>query len=195
MDFLQLVTSTRSCRRFEDQPLAGGTLDWLCSCARMASCAGNAQALRFALAESPEACDAVFPALKWAAMLKDWDGPASNERPTGYIVLCTKGTERGRLDAIDAGIAAQTIQIAAQCRDIGCCILLAFDHDAVRQALDIPAPYEPMLVLALGYQKEIRVVVDVTDPSAPDALRYWRDEREVHHVPKLGLDTLILVRK
>ena len=75
MDFLELVTGARTCRRFrEAEGMPAGTLDWLIECARVTPCGGNAQALRFAVAESPEACAAVFPALKWAGMLTDWDG-------------------------------------------------------------------------------------------------------------------------
>lgn len=76
MDFLELVTGARTCRRFrEAEGMSAGMLDWLIECARVTPCGGNAQALRFAVAESPEACAAVFPALKWAGMLTDWDGP------------------------------------------------------------------------------------------------------------------------
>lgn len=192
MDFLELVTATRACRRFkESEGLPEGTLDWLVNCARLSSCAGNAQALRFAVAESKEACAAVFPALKWAAMLKDWDGPAEGERPTGYIVIMGETGKRANLNAIDSGIAAQTIQLAAQSRDIGCCIFLSFNHDQIREVLGIPAEYEPLLVLALGKQKEVRVVEEARDGN----LVYWRDEQAVHHVPKLSLDTVRLIKK
>ena len=88
MDFLELVTGARTCRRFrEAEGMPAGMLDWLIECARVTPCGGNAQALRFAVAESPEACAAVFPALKWAGMLTDWDGPEAGERPTGYVAI------------------------------------------------------------------------------------------------------------
>ena len=65
MDFLELVRATRTCRKFRQaEGLPEGTLTWLVECARLASCAGNAQALRFALAESAEACKAVYDARK-----------------------------------------------------------------------------------------------------------------------------------
>ena len=128
MDFLELVTGARTCRRFrEAEGMPAGTLDWLIECARVTPCGGNAQALRFAVAESPEACAAVFPALKWAGMLTDWDGPEAGERPSGYVAILGEAGTRAKLNAIDAGIAAQTIQLAAYTRDLGCCIFLSFD--------------------------------------------------------------------
>lgn len=112
MDFLELVTGARTCRRFrEAEGMPAGMLDWLIECARVTPCGGNAQALRFAVAESPEACAAVFPALKWAGMLTDWDGPEAGERPSGYVAILGEAGTRAKLNAIDAGIAAQTIQL------------------------------------------------------------------------------------
>lgn len=191
MDFLELVTGARTCRRFhEEAGMPAGTLEWLVSCARVTPCAGNAQALRFALAESPEACAAVFPALKWAAMLPDWGGPAAGERPTGYIVIL--GDPARKLNAVDMGIAAQTMQLAASTRDLGCCIFLSFDPRVLRAALSIPAALDPLLVLALGVQKEVRKLEAV---GADGSVKYWRDEQGVHHVPKRGLEDLVVVRK
>lgn len=193
MDFLELMTGARTCRRFrEAEGMPAGTLEWLVECARVTPCAGNAQALRFAAAESPEACAAVFPALKWAGMLTDWNGPEAGERPTGYLVILGEAGTRAKLNAIDAGIAAQTIQLAASSRDVGCCIFLSFDPRVLREVLGIPETLEPVLVLALGLQKEVRRV----EPMDPDgSVRYWRDAQGVHHVPKRALDDLLIIRK
>ncbi len=195
MNFPDLVTTARTCRRFrQEEGLPGGTLEWLVNCARLTPCAGNAQVLRYAAAASPKACADLFPALKWAALLKDWDGPAEGERPTGYIVILEPaGGQRGRLNMVDCGIAAQTMQLAAQSRGIGTCMLLSFNHELARQVLGIPADYDPLMVLAFGMQKEVRVVE--TADGGPAETHYWRDEEAVHHVPKLALDRVLIIRK
>ena len=172
--------------------LPAGMLDWLIECARVTPCGGNAQALRFAVAESPEACAAVFPALKWAGMLTDWDGPEAGERPTGYVAILGEAGTRAKLNAIDAGIAAQTIQLAAYTRDLGCCIFLSFDPRKIREVLGIPENLEPLLVLALGFQKEVRRVETV---GADGSVKYWRDAQGVHHVPKRPLEDLLILKK
>ena len=193
MDFLELVTGARTCRRFrEAEGMPAGTLDWLIEGARVTPCGGNAQALRFAVAESPEACAAVFPALKWAGMLTDWDGPEAGERPTGYVAILGEAGTRAKLNAIDAGIAAQTIQLAAYTRDFGCCMFLSFDPRKIREVLGIPENLEPLLVLALGFQKEVRRVETV---GADGSVKYWRDARGVHHVPKRPLEDLLIIKK
>lgn len=44
-------------------------------------------------------------------------------------------------------------------------------------------------MLALGYPKE-QIVID--DISADGDIKYYRDENEVHHVPKKVLEDILL---
>lgn len=194
MDFLDLVKATRTCRRFrESEGLPEGALTWLCECARYTSCATNGQALRYVLVESKEACEAIFPHLTFAGMLKN-GAPVKGERPAGYIVILGQKDRRETFNLLDAGLVSQTMQLAAQSRDIGTCIVFSFKHEKVAELVDLASMegnYWPMLVLAFGMQKEERVVVDAEDPGN---LKYWRDDKGVHHVPKLPLETLVLKR-
>lgn len=193
MDFLELVSAARTCRRFhEDMPLPEGTLEWLISCARVVPSGGNKQVLRFAVVETPETGKALFPALRWAAYLSDWNGPKEGERPTGYIAVLAEAGKRDQILSIDLGIVAQTIQLAAASRKVGCCMFMSFDPHLVRQVLDIPESLDPILMLACGIQKEERRI----EPIAEDgSVKYWRDPQGVHHVPKRSLQELILIRK
>ena len=45
------------------------------------------------------------------------------------------------------------------------------------------------MVLPLGYPKEEVVIEEINQIGD---VKYWRDENEVHHVPKRTLDQLIL---
>ena len=58
--------------------------------------------------------------------------------------------------------------------------------------LGIPENLEPLLVLALGFQKEVRRVETV---GADGSVKYWRDARGVHHVPKRPLEDLLIIKK
>lgn len=191
-DFLELVKATRTCRRFrEEEGMPEGMLDWLVDCARVTSCAANAQSLRYITVEGREARSVVFSNLKFAAFLKDWGGPVEGERPAGYIIILGDKARRETLNDVDSGLAAQTIQLAAQTRDIGCCIVHTFHHENLVEALGVPENYKPLLVLALGLQKEVRCL----ENGEPDSPRYWRDENGVHHVPKLPLETIRILKK
>lgn len=193
MDFLELVSKARTCRRFkEEEGLPAGTLDWLVNCARLAPNGGNAQVLRYAIVETPEGCSAMFPLLKWAGYYQDWDGPEAGERPAGYIVLLGEPGKREQITLIDTGIAVQTIQLAAASRGIGCCIFKSFNPAEVTRLLELPDGLAPLLVLALGVEKEVRCV----EPMPADgSVKYWRDEKGVHHVPKRSLDEVCIRRK
>lgn len=191
MSFRELAEKARTCRRFdEDQPLTTADQEWLVDCARLAPSARNAQELRFSIVAQGETCQKLFSLTRWAGALKDWGGPHPGERPTGFIAILMPqgGTE---LTFYDVGIAAQTIQLAASSRDWGCCIIKSFDHQAVPDLLQVPADLKVALVLGLGVASEKRVVSPM---PASGAFGYWRDEQNVHHVPKRALDDLIVGR-
>ena len=193
MDFFELAFRARTCRRFrEEEGLPAGSLDWLVDCARLAPNGGNAQVLRYAVVATPEGCAALFPLLKWAGYYHDWVGPEAGERPAGYIVLLGEAGKREQVTSIDAGIAAQTIQLAAASRGIGSCIFMTFNPRDVGRMLELPDGVAPLLVLALGMEKEVRCIESM---PADGSVKYWRDEQGVHHVPKRSLEEVVIVRK
>jgi hypothetical protein len=72
---------------------------------------------------------------------------------------------------------------------LGGCIIGAIRRQGLRKALEIPAGYEVLLVLALGKPKE-SVVIESVGPAGD--IKYWRDSQGVHHVPKRRLSDIIL---
>lgn len=189
MDFLQLVSEARSCRRFfQEQRVSREDLLWIMECAARVPCARNAQVLRYILAISPEKCADLFPHTNWAGALKDWAGPAEGERPTAYIaVLHPK--EHSPLVLMDAGIASQTIQLAAHTRGIGCCMHASFKREACAALLRVPETMQIGLLLALGAAKEERRLAPM---PADGNFDYRRDAGGVHYVPKRALAELVL---
>ncbi len=188
MDFISLVKEARSCRRFlEADRLGVEAVQWLVDCARIAPCARNAQVLRFAAAESKSACEALFPHTRWAGILQ-WDGPICGERPTAYIAILTP-EKCGKLVHMDVGIAAQTMQLAAQSKGMGCCMHASFNPKECAEILQVPEGMEIALILGLGIEKERRVL---TDMPADGSFAYWRDDEGVHFVPKRPLQEVLL---
>jgi hypothetical protein len=124
----------------------------------------------------------------WAGYLSRWSGPAEGERPSAYIVILGD-TELRKGFGCDHGIAAQSIMLGATERGLGGCMIGSIDRPKLRQVLDIPERYEILLVLALGKPAETVVLEDV----GPDGdIKYYRDDEDVHHVPKRTLGELIL---
>lgn len=187
--FKDLVVETRSCRRFQENRRVEPTaLEALVDHARLAPCAANLQLLRFSVITDRDGCAGMFPLLKWAGYLEDWDGPAEGERPAAYVVISGPDEEK-QFTRVDVGIAAAYIVLAAREGGLGSCMLLSFDEEALARLLPLPPGYGPKLVIALGFPAE-RVVLEEVDGSG--SIRYWRDENGVHHVPKRRLGDIIL---
>ncbi|MCC8194168.1 MAG: nitroreductase family protein [Deltaproteobacteria bacterium] len=109
-DFATLLTTARTCRRFEeDKPVASATLRKIVDAVRITSSCANRQPLRYYTVTSPDVRARVFPHIKWAGALPEWPGPAEGERPTGYIVICSAQPD-GLFVHYDTGIAAQSMQ-------------------------------------------------------------------------------------
>ena len=80
----ELIRKNRSYRRFyENEPLTRETLVELVELARCVPSAANRQPLKYLLSSTPERNRQIFPHLRWAGYLTDWEGPAPGERPAG----------------------------------------------------------------------------------------------------------------
>jgi nitroreductase len=186
-DFHSLVRQARATRRFvASPPITEADLRAFVDCARVAPSSRNQQVVRFRLVSTAEECARVFPHTKWAGALPEWGGPTPSERATGYIFLCKPvGVQAGH----DVGIAAQTIKLAALCAGYASCMLGALDRPALHTVLRLPAELEIDIGIAFGRPGET-VQIETAQPGA--GLNYWRTPDQVHHVPKLPLDALIV---
>ncbi|MCC8194167.1 MAG: nitroreductase family protein [Deltaproteobacteria bacterium] len=75
---------------------------------------------------------------------------------------------------------------------LGCCMINNFSRNDIREILEIPDQLEVALLLAFGAPREVRRIVDA---KVGDKLQYWRDGQQVHHVPKLTLDQVLMGEK
>lgn len=189
MPLRDLILKNRSYRRFhQDVAVDPETLKELIDLARCSASGSNQQPLKYIIS-----CDAIknaiiFPLTRWAGALRDWDGPAEGERPAAYIVILGD-TEIRESPGVDHGIAAQSIMLGATERGLGGCMIGSIERPKLREALGIPERYKIRLILALGKPNEKVVLEDI----GPDGdIKYYRDEQDVHHVPKRTLDEIIL---
>lgn len=184
-----LIPKNRSCRRFhQDVPVRLETLRDLVDLARLSASGANLQPLKYILSADPATNAEIFPHTHWAGYLKDWDGPREGEQPAAYVIILGDTDIRTSF-GVDPGIAAQSIMLGAAERGLGGCMLGALDRDELREALGIADQYEILLALALGKPKE-EVVLEEVGPDGD--IKYYRDDDDVHHVPKRSLEDLIL---
>lgn len=189
MTLKDLIRQNRSRRRFyQDQLITRETLVELVDLARLSASGANKQPLKYILCNDPELNAQIFPHLGWAAYLKDWVGPEDGERPSAYIIILGDQTISANF-GIDHGIAAQSILLGATEKGLGGCIIATISKHQIKQILDIPDKYEILLVISLGVPKETVVI----EPVGPDGdIKYWRDDAQVHHLPKRSLEEIIL---
>jgi len=185
----ELVTRNRSYRRFyEDVPIPLETLRELVDLARLSASAANIQPLKYVLSCDRKKNALIFEHLAWAGYLKDWPGPDEGERPSAYIIMLGD-TELAKNVACDHGIAAQSILLGAVEEGLGGCMIASIQREKLREALGIPLRYDILLVLALGKPKET-VVIEKMGPEGN--VKYWRDGKGRHHVPKRSLAEIII---
>lgn len=184
----ELILKNRSYRRFyQSEKISKEQLcEWI-DLARHSSSARNAQTLKYILSTEKELNASIFEQLSWAGYLSYWAGPEEGERPSAYIVILND-TLISSNHFCDEGIAIQSILLGATEAGYGGCIIHSVNRNKLRAILDLSEQFEILYVLALGKPKETVVLEEMKDGD----FKYWRDENQVHHVPKRGLDEIIL---
>ncbi|GET29132.1 nitroreductase [Prolixibacter sp. SD074] len=189
MKLRELIMRNRSYRRYvEEFRIDRKVLLDLVELTRYAASGQNAQPLKYKLSYEPEINEKVFEHLAWANYLTDWPGPGKGERPSAYILVLLD-REIAQQCFCDDGIAMQNILLGAVDKGLGGCILRAVHKPALRKLFQISERYDIMDVVALGKPAE---VIQIEDLGADGDSRYYRDEDNVHHVPKRKLADLVI---
>jgi len=156
--------------------------------ARLAPSAGNLQPLQFIIVNEKKLCEQIFETIGWAGYLPDWN-PTKDEQPTAYIIILNRDTSKP-WNIRDASLSSENIVLTAESENIGSCILLNFKKDKIQDILKIPKDVEIDSVIALGYKAEKSINEDIKD-----SVKYWKDEKQVLHVPKRKLEDIIHINK
>jgi len=186
MNTYDLILSRRSIRQFLDKSVPRDLIERCIDAARLAPSSANKQPLEFIALSEDEICRKLFPCLTWAAYLKDWSPPVE-KRPRAYVTIAVdKGRALAGFAEYDIAFAASHVILVAQEEGVASCAIVAFDKNKVKDLLGVPADYDLPLIIALGYPAETAVVEEMKD-----SCEYWRDDDDIHHVPKRPLKDLI----
>ena len=171
--------------------LSTETLTSLIDYARLAASARNAQILRFVTISDAETRSAMDKLVVLGGALTPEQRATDAQRPGGYIVIC--GPENmDDFATMDVGIAAQTINLAACEAGLRTCMIGAVKKDEAAQLIGLPDGLKVKLVMALGVSdEEIRLVGRRDDGK----LIYYRDENDVHCVPKITLEEAVILNR
>jgi len=185
----ELIVNNRSYRRFDNKAkLKPELIKELIDLARLSPSGNNIQPLKYIYSCQPEMNDKIFPHTSWAGYIEDWDGPEPDERPTGYIIILGDKEIKDSF-GYDPGIVAQSMKLGATEKGYGGCIIASIDREELRKTLNLPDRYEILLIFALGKPAET-VVLEETNQTGD--IKYYRDKKNIHHVPKRSLYEIIL---
>lgn len=184
---LDLIKKNRSYRRFLQQPrpTEADLTQWL-EAVRYTASGKNMQPIKYLLVSDEPRCQRLFPLLKWAAYLPDWDGPEPDERPTAYLVQLVD-TRLSGVASFDQGLQLEAFTLMASEAGYGCCILLAFHKEKLSQLFALPDHLVANAVVAIGKPaEEVQIV-----PIVGGDVRYYRDSLDRHIVPKRSMEELL----
>lgn len=189
LDLRQLIDENRSHREFKSgEKIPHERLEsWILNASHCPA-ARNLQAIKYMIIDSDEGVAELLPLTFWAASL-GIKLPPEGHGPTAFIVMCHDHTiaPLSGFFYMDIGICAQTIMLSATNEGFGGCMIGSASAEAVKKLLDLPENLEPALILGLGVPED-KVVL--AEPK--NGVKYYRDENNVHYVPKRTLDEIIL---
>lgn len=192
MEFKELVLKNRSCRGYdESRTITREELVELVDMARLTPSSMNGQPFCYYVAWEKEKVDTIQGLTKWAAALPQLNLPYEGKRPTGYIVICQNKEVSENLQQyrIDLGIVAQTMCLGAASKGLGCCMIGNFNGEKMQAALGLSDQFFPLLVVAVGKPDETIVIKEI---DKGESTKYYRDENDVHYVPKRKLEDILL---
>ncbi len=187
----ELVLNSRSYRSFdESKPIPEAELLELVDTVRLCPSAANRQPLKYRLCTERDEVEAVLALTKWAALLKDVVLPPEGHHPTAFVIIChdTTVAPDPKSSAVDVGIAAQTMLLAATELGYGGCMIGAFDGDRVEEMLRIPRKLRPVLLIAFGVPDETVLVSEI---GKDGDTKYFRDKAGIHYAPKRSLESVL----
>jgi nitroreductase len=145
-----LLSQRWSPRAFREQPVASDTLTALFQAARWSPSSANRQPWRFVVAtkDTPDTYEDLFETINPKNQV--WAGRAP-VLALGVAKLYF-GDRRNTYAQYDLGQAIANLTVEATARGLAVHQMGGFDADKARANLNIPDDYEPMVMLAIGYQ-------------------------------------------
>ena len=195
--FDALVRRARTCRRFdESMRVPREFLLELAELAHLAPCGANAQRLRFHVVSDAEECSSLFEKLTWLVrsrigrVLSRASARPAISRSLPSVPLraslprqlpSRRWYRRADDDARRPQRYARGGGVHVQAFPPRAIDVMGLDGDK----------YEVKLIMVFGVPAETQVI-DAIDSNPDGSINYWRDEAQVHHVPKRPLADVLV---
>ncbi len=189
--FKDLVIKNRSYRGYDSNfKVEKEILEELVEYTRYCASSSNKQVLRYRLVYEINEVSIMRNNIEFAKNLKNIELPKKGKEPTAFIIMCIEDSNQRYINNYqkDIGISAQTILLGACAKGLGGCMIGNFSSAKVKEELKLDKDLYPVFVIAIGKPDE-EIVIEDADNGDID---YYRDERDVHYVPKRKLSDIIV---
>ena len=187
MNILEALKARRTIRLFKQVGVPSEDIRDMLDAARQTSCACNGQLLRYIVVKSSDDVKKVFEQTAWAGLVKPRRTPVWGVSAPAAFIAVIGPTDANSMTYADAGAAIQSMQIAAYEKGLGCCWLGAINREKLHGLLGLQEKQEVFFLLAVGVPAEQPVSEDISDPKD---VKYYLDDNNQLHVPKLTVDAI-----
>ncbi len=151
MDFLEVVATRRSIRKFRAEDVTDEDVKAILDAARLAPSANNLQPWKFIIVRNEKKRRLIAQ----ACFGQEFVG----EAPV-VIVACATGRGGcigGYMESwpVDVTIAITHLMLAAWAKGLGTCFIGAFDEEKIREVCQVPPEVRVVAVIPLGYPVKI----------------------------------------
>lgn len=169
MDFLSLAKRRYACRKYKNKPVEAQQLAAILEAGRVAPTGANRQPQRLVVVQSPEGME------RLARCTRDFGAPCA-------IIVCadtsevwTRKYDDKKIGDIDASIVTDHMMLQAASLGLDTLWICMFKPEAVREEFHLPAHFEPVNILLVGYGSDQHV-----SPDRHDELRKPLSETVVY---------------
>ncbi len=187
MEFCELLKKRRTVRRFKQVQVFDKDIRYILEAARLASCGGNVQKLRYIVVQDKQLVKDVFENTAWAGLVSPKRSPELGKNAPLTFIAITAPRDTGGVIQANAGAAVQSMELAAVDAGLGACWIGAYKKENVEKILELPEHEEILYLLAVGYPDEDPVHEDI---DLDESMKYYLDDEDVLHVPKFKIDAI-----
>ena len=188
MNVYDAAKTRRTIRKFRQTPVNNEDIMKIIDCARLAPYGANMQPLKFAVVSDEQKRRELYPLIKYAGYLSDWN-PVFEECPPVFIVVLSDTSIKPSSNTeCDCGAAVMSMCLEAEELGLGSCWLGAIDRPKIKEKLGIDEKYDVKYLLGLGIPAQTGDAFDIED----DNIKYYFDEDGNVHVPKRTMDEIIV---
>ena len=188
MNVYEAIKKRRTIRKFKSLPLKNEDIMQIIDCARLAPYAANLQPLKFSIVTDKETRLKMYPHIKYAGYIPDWDPEFEETPPVFIIVLNDTNIKTTKTAEVDSGAAVAHMCLAATELGIDTCWFGSVGKKEIKEMLSFPEHLDITYVLGLGYGAQTGEYEDIKNNDH----RYYFDENGNVRGPKRSMEEILI---